>query len=491
MKQTGLIIKAPLPQDYVMGGETAVKGKFRTNDWSGFLPTYEKQYAPTFDTLSCTSFSFNNVVESQLNFMKQNGDIPADNLKWLTDNGYLDTNGRFNLSDRFLAIMSGTTMNGNDFRTVAECARTNGLIPEADFPFAGTTWNEYHDKTKISPAMIAKGKEFLKRVNIAWDWLFFDGAAGFHEGSQVLGAITETPVQIGFPTPAHHATMLYGFDAPTSGFKIFDTYEPFLFAGPADNYDPQMGLHIVVSTPAPVVVPSVDTTFHFTKTLVYGAKGSDVVQLQRILINEGCLKAGLDTGNYLGLTQQAVKNFQVKYGITPTGNVGPITMAKLNSIIDGLKKPSYQISVAGQNLIKQFEGCVLHPYQDQTGNWTIGWGNRYINGVAVTRETPTLTQTQADQLFLDSLGSYQECVNKSVDRGITQNQYDALVSLCYNIGTGAFASSLLLAHVNAGTVTRQDFLDWVKSRDVKTGQLVVLPALVTRRNKEATYYGLA
>jgi len=491
MKQTGLITKYPLPQDYVLGGETAVKGKIRTSDWKEYLPAIEKQYSINFDTLSCTSFSFNNVVESQLNFMIAKGELSADSIKWLTDNGYIE-NGKVNLSDRFLAVMSGTTERGNDFRTVAECARTVGLIPEKDFPLGGNSFAEYHNKSLITQQMKDKASQFLKRIKISWEWLFFDSALGFNEGVQVSGVIQETPVQIGITTPATHATMLFDYNKDTKWFKVFDTYDPFFFENYGDAYNPQIGLRVMCSAPVIIAPTPVPSEFTFKNTLVVGSKGNDVIQLQRVLISEGLMKVGLDTGNFGPITLQAVKNFQMKYGIRPTGNVGPITIAKLNSILDGLKKkPKYQISEAGLALIMQFEGCILHPYKDQSGYWTIGWGNRYINGVEVTHETPPLTQEQADNLFLSSLGSYQEAVNKSVERWITQSQYDALVSLCYNIGTGAFAQSSLIKRVNDGTITRADFLQWVKSRDQKTKELLTLPGLVKRRNKEADVYGLA
>ena len=54
--------------------------------------------------------------------------------------------------------------------------------------------------------------------------------------------------------------------------------------------------------------------------------------LQQVLIAEGLLKQGLDTGNFFDKTLMALKNFQVKYGIEPVGQVGPKTRAKLNEL---------------------------------------------------------------------------------------------------------------------------------------------------------------
>lgn len=355
MKQSGLITKYPLPQDYVLGSETAVKGKVRTSDWKEYLPATEKQYSIGFDTLSCTSFSFNNVVESQLNFMIKKGEFNTDSIKWLTDNGYIENN-KVNLSDRFLAIMSGTTDRGNDFRTVAECARTIGLIPEKDFPLTGNSFTEYHNKSLITQSMKDKAAEFLKRVKISWEWLFFDSASGFNEGVQVENVIQETPIQIAIPTPGTHATMLFGYNKDNEWFKVFDTYEPFFFENNGDSYNPQIGLRVMCSVPVIIAPTPVPSEFIFKNTLVFGSKGNDVVQLQRILISEGLMKVGLDTGNFGSITLQAVKNFQMKYGIRTTGNVGPITMAKLNSILDALKKKPKNKLDAWALAIQTFEG---------------------------------------------------------------------------------------------------------------------------------------
>lgn len=276
-KQSGLIIKYPQPQDYVLGGETAIKGITRTDNWYEWLPKTEKQYTPDFDTLSCTSFSFTNVAETQLNYMIKN-ELGAEAVKWLTDNGYIE-DGKVNLSDRFLAIMSGTTINGNDMRTVAECARLNGLIPEKDFPMGGTDFASYHDKSLITKAMKAKGKEFLKYVNIMWEWSFSDTLLGFHEEAQIEKVLSETPLQIAIPTPATHATTLFKYNPLKKWFKVFDSYDPFYFENSADVYNPQIGMRISVTTKTVPTITPIYNDYTFTALLRYGSTGYDVVQL--------------------------------------------------------------------------------------------------------------------------------------------------------------------------------------------------------------------
>jgi GH24 family phage-related lysozyme (muramidase) len=86
------------------------------------------------------------------------------------------------------------------------------------------------------------------------------------------------------------------------------------------------------------------------------------------------------------------------------------------------------ISQAGINLIKSYEGCVLFGYKDPIGVPTIGWG--HTGGVVVGQR---ITQAKADDLLNQDLVKFVKAVN---DLGLTlnQNQFDALVSFSFNCG---------------------------------------------------------
>lgn len=116
------------------------------------------------------------------------------------------------------------------------------------------------------------------------------------------------------------------------------------------------------------------------------------------------------------------------------------------------------IGIAGTKLIESFEECRLQSYQDQRGIWTIGWGH---TGPEVG---PGLvwTQAQADSHFQLDLAVTEATVSHSVTVGLTQNQFDALCSLCFNIGSGNFHSSTLVKDINSGdTVDEQrQLLSW-------------------------------
>jgi lysozyme len=101
----------------------------------------------------------------------------------------------------------------------------------------------------------------------------------------------------------------------------------------------------------------------------------------------------------------------------------------------------------GTGLIHSFETCRLVAYPDQGGVATIGWG--HVAGVSLG---DTCTQAQADAWFVQDAQVAVDAVNKDVPGSVTQNQFDALCSLCFNIGAGAFAGSTLVKRLNAGDV---------------------------------------
>lgn len=89
------------------------------------------------------------------------------------------------------------------------------------------------------------------------------------------------------------------------------------------------------------------------------------------------------------------------------------------------------ISEKGLRLIKNFEGCRLTAYKCSAGVWTIGWGH-----TAGVKQGMTITQKQADDMLKTDLVVYENHV-KSLKREFNQNEFDALVSFCYNCGIGS------------------------------------------------------
>lgn len=110
---------------------------------------------------------------------------------------------------------------------------------------------------------------------------------------------------------------------------------------------------------------------------------------------------------------------------------------------------SMNTSAKGLDFIIKEEGLILHPYKDAAGYPTIGIGSRYYeDGTPVKMTDKSITRDRAIQIFKVTLKYYEAQVNKSITRCINQNQFDALTSMCYNIGVNGFAGSTAVKIIN-------------------------------------------
>lgn len=143
------------------------------------------------------------------------------------------------------------------------------------------------------------------------------------------------------------------------------------------------------------------------------------------------------------------------------------------------------VNAAGLALMRQFEGCKLCAYPDpgsRDGNpWTIGWGS---TGPGIAKGV-TWTQAQADERHEADVAKFAAGVAKLIgDAPTTDNQFAALVSLAYNIGTGSLATSTALSrHKSGDHGGAAEAILWFNKNDGK-----VMPGLVRRRKAEAELY---
>lgn len=150
------------------------------------------------------------------------------------------------------------------------------------------------------------------------------------------------------------------------------------------------------------------------------------------------------------------------------------------------------ISQRGLDLIASFEGIVLHAYNDPVRLCTVGIGHKLRDGPCRdedyrtfgTKDNPKLTRDQAFQLLRSDVTSREAAVDRSVTVALSQNEFDALVSFVFNLGTSAFANSTLLKLLNQGrrVEAADQFLRWNKAG----GQ--VLAGLTRRREAERALF---
>lgn len=110
-------------------------------------------------------------------------------------------------------------------------------------------------------------------------------------------------------------------------------------------------------------------------------------------------------------------------------------------------------SKKGIDIICEIESFRSHPYPDGEGVPTIGFGSTYYkDGRHVKLSDPPITESQAHELMAYSLQKIEQAVEDAVRADLTQNQFDALISLTYNIGIHAFETSTLLRLLNTRDV---------------------------------------
>ena len=137
------------------------------------------------------------------------------------------------------------------------------------------------------------------------------------------------------------------------------------------------------------------------------------------------------------------------------------------------------------DLVKKYEGLRLKSYQCPAKVWTIGYGTtRWIDETPV-REGQEISIEMAEKLLLNDLQKFANHINLNV----SQNQFDALVSFCYNLGLGNFNNSTLKKKVIANPEDesiKDEFLKWGKAKI--NGVLKELPGLMKRRLSESNLY---
>jgi len=133
----------------------------------------------------------------------------------------------------------------------------------------------------------------------------------------------------------------------------------------------------------------------------------------------------------------------------------------------------------GISLIQGFESLRTRAYRCPAGFWTIGYGHTL--GV---KAGDYIDIDKAAQLLAEDLREFEAVVNRECP-GVNQNQFDALVSFVFNVGTEQFQRSTLLKKVKANAcdpAIRKEFMKWTKAGGIE------LAGLVRRRKAEADLY---
>ncbi len=135
----------------------------------------------------------------------------------------------------------------------------------------------------------------------------------------------------------------------------------------------------------------------------------------------------------------------------------PLAPAVMEDASAPNRKPASGLSLSddAMTLLKAVETLRLNPYDDQTSkvisSWvqgaTIGYGHLIQKGDWDTYKAG-IKEADADTLFASDLKPFVSSVQSSVTANVSQNEFDAMVILAYNIGPDSFSGSSVVKLVN-------------------------------------------
>jgi hypothetical protein len=216
VKNFGLIIPPYEPEDYLGGSSQSLEAKYGTTsvnpsgDWSRYAPSTEDQDTSDGDTWACCSFGTSNAVEmlARLRFQEA-----------------------MNLSDRFLAKISGTTVGqGNSPKTVADTLRHGWSVNEPEWPDVNTKEEYYAEiPANLKTLAVARGAEF----EFGYQYIT-NTPASIKEAlksSPVCVAVTawveQNGVYVRGPFQENHWTTIIKV-LENGNYKVFDSFYPFI-----------------------------------------------------------------------------------------------------------------------------------------------------------------------------------------------------------------------------------------------------------------------
>lgn len=162
----------------------------------------------------------------------------------------------------------------------------------------------------------------------------------------------------------------------------------------------------------------------------------------------------------------------------------------ISEAFDAIQSDIEEIVGPIERLVERFEGWSPTPYKDEAGLWTIGYGHLIKQGDGFWHPEwnpdgiQEIDRVAGAALLASDMRDAENAVTNSVKVPLTENQRAALVSLAFNIGSGAFAGSTLVKKLNAGDFdgAASEFPVWNKVR--VNGTLTVSNGLAKRRAAE-------
>lgn len=213
--------------EYAFGSVQKDLAQVPVTDRIKYSPDGVLQFNNVMDTFGCASRGPLNILETKLNYLYATTMLP-ELRDWFNEQGYRRF-GKFVLSDNFLEIVSGTRPTGNSLKAPVDALYRYGAIPghmlslEADM-----TWEQYMNPTRVTEAHKALGKEFLKRIGLAYEQVKAEDFLNALDVDMIDVAGNAWPVPVNGIYPKNDGRITHAFVGANPEIDVLDTYIPFV-----------------------------------------------------------------------------------------------------------------------------------------------------------------------------------------------------------------------------------------------------------------------
>ena len=312
---TGLIIEKN-PSDF-LGGSIPFEYRNLTKDWRPFRSRPERQRYAKVDALNCVSQASTNLWEAQANWMLENKLWPEDALNFWNKNSYI-VDGKFEISERAVAKLSNTTLQGNTYQRVIDSIINDGVIPEIKWPATLNTdidlfsWDKYYEE--ISAELKLLGKESTKYFTMPYESLAF---SNYNAEKVIKKELAHAPIGMAVATCQPWALKVYVCDSEPNhavvndyfdkSYYIWDSYPPyekFLMPG----YRIYYALKAVLYPVQRIIAKPINSDL-LLEDISYGEWGEKVLKLKKALNKVGWITQSGDI--YDSNLANLIFNFQL------------------------------------------------------------------------------------------------------------------------------------------------------------------------------------
>jgi hypothetical protein len=261
-------------------------------DWSKYFGHYQNQKWGQWDSNSCWCLGgVINCAEDQFEYLWKNGMFSKEAKDFFTNNGYIDEDGDFSFSERFLEILGGLKDNGGTIDYGWDLAQKYGFLPRSMLNYSherAAMWSnrqdfiaDYFGKGNITQGMRDLAKQCLKYIKIEYQRI---GTTWKTPERQVIeAALRQAPISYGVPVAYPWNTEEVKYDGTTNpahvveGYKIwkdgryatFDQYEPHLKNLSANYYIPFITQGVVTAVPQAATNPVKQTVWNLVWEAVF------------------------------------------------------------------------------------------------------------------------------------------------------------------------------------------------------------------------------